>query len=540
MASPLDYPTAVEKSLKDGRSLGSAALRMARKRPGATAVRDMSGSMSRLKLAGAALALRRHLGLEAEEQNVGVLLPPGRGGTIVNLALALMGRTAVNLNHTAGDSGLARMCELADVRTVITAQRYTDKIGQPELDVRWLDVQELIPKVSKLRVVLNMLRVLFLPTSWSVDAEPDDIACLIFSSGSTGDPKGVQLTHRQVLANLAGVEAHFDLEENVDGLLSPLPLFHSFGISAGMWLPLVGGFELTAHPDPTDGRTIGELADQFKPTFLISTPTFVRGYMRRVGPEQFASLRFAVVGAEKCPEDLRASFEQKYGCALLEGYGCTELAPVVSVNRPDGRAGSAPEMGNRPGSVGQPLPGIEVLTIDPETGEMLPPGETGLLLVRSAARMLGYLGREDLTDEVFVHGGYNTGDIGHVDEEGFVFITGRLARFAKIGGEMVPMDRVEDELAGVVHEMAGADPAHELAIAAVPDRAKGEKLLLLYTSLPCEPRELLERAGDMPALFKPKERDAYQVDVLPILGTGKRDLKRLKQLAEELAGRASS
>ena len=447
-----------------------------------------------------------------------------------------MGRTAVNLNHTVGDSGLKRMCELANVHTIITAKKYTDKIGKPELDVRWLDVQELIPNISKFSVMLNILKVFLLPTACLVDAKPDDVACLVFSSGSTGDPKGVQLTHRQILANLTGVQAHFDLEENVDGFLSPLPLFHSFGVSAGMWLPLVCGFGLTAHPDPFDARAIGKLGEQYKPTLLIATPTLVRSYMRRVSKEQFTSLRFVVVGAEKCPEDLRTSFKEKYDIELFEAYGCTELAPAVSANRPDYGMKNIHETGNKPGSVGRPLPGIEVVTIDPDTKEILPLGETGLLLVRSPARMLGYLGREDLTNEVFLHDGYNTGDIGYVDSGGFIFITGRLARFAKIGGEMVPMDLVEEKLMELLQEIAGTDDGHELAIAKVSDKAKGEKLLLLYTSLPCAPRELLDRAKDLPALFKPKERDAYKVDELPILGTGKRDLKKLEQLAEKLVG----
>ena len=520
--------------MNDRRNLASATLQMARRHPGATAVSDISANMSRIKLAGAALALRRHLGLAANEKNVGVLLPPGKGGSIVNLTLALMGRTAVNLNHTVGDSGLKRMCELADVQTIITAEKYTAKIGKPELDVRWVDVQELIPRISKFSVVLNMLKVLLVPATSLADANPDDVACLVFSSGSTGDPKGVQLTHRQILANLTGVRAHFELEENVDGLLSPLPLFHSFGVSAGMWLPLVCGLGLAAHPDPFDGRAIGRLADQHKPTLLIGTPTFVRSYMRRVGKEQFASLRFIVVGAEKCPEDLRTSFREKYDTELFEAYGCTELAPAISANRPDYRVDGIPETGSKPGSVGLPIPGVEVVTIDPDTKEILPPGETGLLLVRSPARMLGYLGRDDLTDEIFLHGGYNTGDIGHVDDDGFIFITGRLARFAKIGGEMVPMDLVEEKLMEALQEIAGADHDHELAVAKVSDKAKGERLLLIYTSLPCAPRELLDRGRDLPALFKPKKRDAYKVDELPILGTGKRDLNKLEQLAEQL------
>lgn len=536
MTFQLDYQTAQEESMRDGRSLGSAALQMARKHPGATAVSDTTGSISRIKLAGAALALRSRLGLVPDETCVGVLLPPGKGGAIVNVALALMGRTAANLNHTVGDSGLRRMCELAGVRTVITAARYTDRIGTPDLDVRWVDVQALIPKVSKLSVLFHMLRIFLLPADRLADAGPDDVASLIFSSGSTGDPKGVQLTHRQVLANLTGIQLHLGLEENVDGILSPLPLFHSFG-SCVMWLALVCGYGLTAHADPRDGRTIGGLAEEYRPTLLISTPTFVRGYVRRINSEQFASLRSVIVGAEKCPKDLHMAFKEKYGAELLEGYGCTELAPVVCANQLTKDGGDGQELRNRPGSVGRPLPGIEVVTIDPDTRKVLPEGETGLLLVRSPARMLGYLGRDDLTREVFLHDGYNTGDVGHVDSDGFVHITGRLARFAKVGGEMVPMDLVEEQFMAMLQEIAGSSHEHDLAIAAVPDPAKGERLVVLYTSLPCELNTLMGRIEDLPALFRPRERDAFQVDALPVLGTGKRDLKQLKVLAEELASK---
>ena len=515
--------------------LGSAALQMVRRHPRASAVTDESGSLSRIKLAGVALALRRHIGLAVDERRVGILLPAGMGGTVANLTLALMGCTSVNLNHTAGTPGLRRMCDIADLHTVITAQAYTDRIGKPELDVRWLDIRSLITGISKISIILGMLKVFLIPLSVLASAEPDDVACLIFSSGSTGDPKGVQLTHRQIMANLKGVVAHFDLEEDLDGLLSPLPLFHSFGVSLGMWLPLVCGIGLIAHPDPFDGRTIGRLAQKHRPTFLIGTPTFVHTYVRRVSAEQFSSLQFAVVGAEKCPNDLRTAFERKFGCELLEGYGCTELAPVVSANQPACRLKGASELRSKHGSVGRPLQGIEVLTLDPETRRALPRGESGLLLVRSPARMLGYLGREDLTREAFVHDGYDTGDVGYVDDDGFVYLTGRLARFAKIAGEMIPMDQVEGSLMGAVQETAGGEHAHDLAIVAVPDMTRGERLVLLYTSLPCEVSVLLDQAIELPPLFRPKERDAHQVDAIPILGTGKRDLKKLRELAESLA-----
>jgi acyl-[acyl-carrier-protein]-phospholipid O-acyltransferase/long-chain-fatty-acid--[acyl-carrier-protein] ligase len=244
--------------------------------------------------------------------------------------------------------------------------------------------------------------------------------------------------------------------------------------------------------------------------------------MRRVAPSQFASLRFAVVGAEACPHELIEAFEERYGMPLYEGYGTTELSPVVSVNSPEF---------NRVGSVGRPLPGIEVLTVDPRTGEALPTGERGLIVVRSPARMLGYLGEPELTGKVFTHDGYNTGDVGWVDEDGFVYLTGRLARFAKIGGEMVPLDNVEAALQRYVDERHGGDGL--VAVTAVPDPRRGERLIVLHDELPCPTEELLTALEGLPQIFRPKRGDVFEVPSIPVLGNGKRDITGIRALALE-------
>ena len=528
----LSYESAQQEADADTRTLGAAFLKQARRSPRALAIADAQGELSRIKLAGIALSLIPLLELEDDEQRVGVLLPTGRAGAIANCAIACAGRTAVNLNHTVGDAGLAQMGEIAELRTVITSRLYRRKIGEPQLPGRVIEVEDLLPKIGKLSVIANMLKVLVLPAHRLVRGDPADAAVLVFSSGSTGAPKGVQLTHRQILANCDAVMRHMELRPGEDCVLNPLPLFHSFGLIPGTRLGLVTGLRVVGHPDPTDGKKIGELAAQYDASFLISTPTFVRGYQRRVEPEQFAKLRFAMVGAEKCPADLRASFRERYGAELYEGYGCTELAPVVACNAPD-VTGPDGVTACREGSVGRPLPGIEVITIDPESGEILPDGETGLVVVRSPARMLGYLKRDDLTDAAFVHGGYNTGDMGYLDAEGFLHITGRLARFAKVGGEMVPLENVQEALQQALAERAPESDA-TLAVSAVPDRSRGERLVVLHTRLPISADELIADLN-LPPLFVPKARDFHQVDAIPVLGTGKLDLKGLKQLAEELA-----
>jgi acyl-[acyl-carrier-protein]-phospholipid O-acyltransferase/long-chain-fatty-acid--[acyl-carrier-protein] ligase len=525
----LTFAGACARAAADHRTLGRAFLQHVRRGPHKPAIVDAQGQLSRLRLAGVALALLPRLELAEDEARVGVLLPAGRGGTLVNVALALGGRTAINLNHTVGDAQLARMSALAGLRTVITADVYLERIGRPELPGRVVLLDALLPSQPKWRLAASMARALALPSQRLDRARPDDIATIIFSSGSTAEPKGIMLTHRQVLANCDAVVEHLDIKLDEDVLLSPLPLFHAFGLLPGLWLGLVNGVTVAGQADPTDGTALGRLAADTGATFLISTPTFVRGYLRRVTPDQFATLRFAVVGAEKCPEDLRRDFRVAYERPLREGYGATELGPAASVNTPDRQ---------RDGSVGRPLPGIEVFTVDPDSQAALPAGAVGVLAVRSAARMLGYLHRDDLTRRALIGDAYYTGDMGHVDDDGFVYITGRLARFAKVAGEMVPLDLIEETLQCFVMREYG--DGWNVAVAAVADPRRGERLIVLHTGVPCGAATLLEALDDLPPIFRPRPKDVFQVDAIPVLGTGKRDLGGVKALAARTVAAAEA
>jgi acyl-[acyl-carrier-protein]-phospholipid O-acyltransferase/long-chain-fatty-acid--[acyl-carrier-protein] ligase len=400
-------------------------------------------------------------------------------------------------------------------------------------------LEDLLASTSAAQKALMLAAVRLLPAGllerlFCPPADPHEIATVIFSSGSTGVPKGVMLTHHNILGNIASVNDAFALT-SADVMVGVLPFFHSFGFTVTLWLPMVSGFGAVFHPSPMDGKAIGELADKYHGSILVSTPTFYAGYMRKVTREQFAHVRYALVGAEKLREPIAAAFQEKFGITLLEGYGCTEMAPVVAVNSPDYRDGGEHQRGSRAGTVGHALPGVVAKVIDLETGEGPLIGRDGLLLVKGANRMQGYLGDPERTNEALRDGWYVTGDIACIDEAGFIRITDRLSRFSKIAGEMVPHLKLEEQIQALL------DPAHSCAVTAVPDDARGERLVAFYTDPAIAPHELWERLcrTELPRLWLPKREDLRLIDAIPTLGTGKVDLRAVRQLAAgERAGEA--
>jgi acyl-[acyl-carrier-protein]-phospholipid O-acyltransferase / long-chain-fatty-acid--[acyl-carrier-protein] ligase len=310
------------------------------------------------------------------------------------------------------------------------------------------------------------------------------------------------------------------------------PFFHSFGFTAGLWLPAVQGVGVVFHPNPLDAQMIGSLVQKHRVTFLIATPTFLQAYMRRCTPESFGSLQYVLVGAEKLPERVAVAFEDQFGIRPLEGYGCTECSPVVTVNGRDFRAPGFHQVAAKRGKIGHPLPGVSVKVVDVETGEPVPPGTQGMLLVKGPNVMRGYLGKPAKTAEVLHGGWYTTGDIAVMEEDGFLTITDRLSRFSKIGGEMVPHIRIEEKL----HELAGATE-QVFAVTALPDEKKGERIVVLHTLPEARLAPVLERIPqcELPSLWKPKANQFFRVDAIPVLGTGKTDLRGVKALAASLS-----
>jgi len=477
---------------------------------------------------------------------VGLLLPPSVPGALVNWAAMLSGKVPVNLNYTLSASALASCAQQCGLKTVITSRAFLEKV-KLTVPGEVLYLEDLAAKPGALEKIRALLKAWLLPASWleaslrttqpEAGVNPlDTLATVIFSSGSTGEPKGVMLSHYNIGSNIEQMEQVFALTAR-DQLLGMLPFFHSFGFTGTLALPAVLGVGVVYHPNPLDSKSIGHLVQHHTVTVLLATPTFLQIYMRGCSPEQFGSLRLVAVAAEKLPERISQAFEDRFGIRPLEAYGCTECAPAVTVNTFDFRAAGVHQVGAKRGKIGHPLPGMSVRVVDvnnPFGETSLPLGEAGLLLVRGPNVMLGYLGRPDKTAEVLRDGWYVTGDVATLDEDGFLQITDRLSRFSKIGGEMVPHIKVEEKL----HELAGVTE-QTFVVSAVPDDKKGERLVVLH-KLPAEQMPaLLEKlaACDLPNLWKPRPDQFFAVEAFPLLGTGKLDLRQVKVQAQELDGK---
>ena len=496
---------------------------------------------------------RRLRGQIGDRTMVGLLLPPSVGGALTNYALMLMGQAPVNLNYTSSNAVLAGCAAQCDLDVVITSKAFLERFPSMEIPGRTLLLEDALdkPQLSEKLMALAMAWLLPVacikrmlgaqrvkpviddatPAESARAARMDRLATVIFSSGSTGDPKGVMLSHFNIMANIRQVSQVFMLGGR-DKILGILPFFHSFGFTAGLWLPAVEGVGVVFHPNPLDAQVIGGLVEKYKVTFMVATPTFLQNYMRRCTPESFGSLEYVMVGAEKLPERVALAFEDQFGIRPLEGYGCTECSPIVTVNGRDFRAPGFRQVAARRGRIGHPLPGVSVRIVDIDTGQPAPPGTAGMLLVKGPNVMRGYLGKPLKTAEVLHDGWYTTGDIATMEEDGFLSITDRLSRFSKIGGEMVPHIRIEEKLNDL------AETTEQVfAVTAVPDEKKGERIMVIYTLPEARLAPVLERFWqcDLPALWKPKPNQFVHADAIPLLGTGKTDLRAIKVLAEAAA-----
>ena len=483
--------------------------------------------------------------LAADEKMVGVMLPPTAGAAVVNAALALSGRVAVNLNYTSSQAILDLCVERAGLKHVISSPAFLARV---KLDVgaKLLDAGDLRKQLgtfdkAKAFVHATITPVGLLDKILGLDRiRPDDVLTVIFTSGSTGDPKGVVLTVDNVGSQIRAIDSMLHLSA-ADVALGVLPFFHSYGYTTTLWTPLALEPSVVYHTDPRDAQTVGRLAREYHATLLMATPTFLRYYTRRTPPEDFSTLEAVFGAAEKLPKEVSDAFEKRFGLRPSEAYGATELSPLVAANVPPSRHVPGRRVDAREGTVGQPILGCRARITKRDSLEELPVGEDGMLWIAGPNVMHGYLDRPDLTAKVVQDGWYCTGDIAKLDTDGFITITGRESRFSKIGGEMVPHLTIEE----AVNESLGAAEGELLAVVtAVPDTAKGERLIVFHLPISQSPaaivQNLLQRG--LPKLWVPSADSFAEIAELPVLGSGKLDLRHLGDMARQRfsAGDAAS
>ena len=516
--------------------LARACLRGLKKNQWRTAVIDGTdhSALTGGSLLAAAIALSRHVKANCTAQRIGIVLPPGKAAVIANLAVTLAGKVPVNLNFTAGRGSVEAALRIGKVHDCITAHAVVKKLTDFPWPMHLLHLEAVMPalkpQIIAWRCVVALLPGWLLAAVLGLPRIGDrEEATVLFTSGSSGEPKGVVLSHRNVLGNVSQFALMLDLKRG-DTVLACLPFFHSFGCTVTLWYPLIEGVRSVTYPNPLEINKNADLIERYGVTFFCSTPTFLRGYLRKVEPAKLRSLVFIVTGAEKLPNDLAVAFEERFGKELLQGYGLTETAPVAAVNLPEPKASRPTDTvqpSNRRGTVGKLAPGIAAQIRHPETDEKLSLHETGMLWLRGPNIFEGYLDDPKRTADVLVDRWFKTGDLARFDDDGFCIIEGRLSRFSKIGGEMVPHETVEQKIAEV---LALPKDERTIAIVGIPDDAKGEALVVLATRDidPAELREKLTTAG-LPNLWIP--RKIKRIEQIPVLGSGKLDLAKCKELA---------
>lgn len=530
---------AIEHRIAPEETLHARFIKTAKARWGAPAMADSSGrEASYGETLTASLLLSGWLGRERpDEKYIGIILPPSIAGALSNIAVMMSGKTPVNLNFLSGADALASQIKQCNIASIITSRFFASRIKLDGL-TGLVFIEDVVNGFSAFKKAMTHAIAFALPAGLIIRLmlsgarDSERLAAVVFTSGSTGMPKGVLLSHRNIIANIEGVSQVLHVKKD-DAIIGVLPLFHSFGFTGTIWFPLLSGIRAVYHPNPIDAAGVGEAAKRLRGTILIGTPTFLSLYADKCAREDFAALRLVVAGAERLHKDVAGRFRERFGVEVLEGYGVTEASPVVSVNVPDVEDGKIRQTGAKPGTVGHAIPGVAVKVAHAEDrGKRLGAGVEGLLHVKGHSITGGYLNNGPARSALD-QGWYDTGDIASIDEDGFITIVDRASRFSKIGGEMVPHVKVE-ETAHSLLEDAGC------AVVSVPDERKGERLVLFHTSKDASAEWLwhgLQKTG-LPKLWIPKREDIHYIDELPTGATGKVEIKALKKMAGELVKRA--
>jgi len=500
-------------------------------------------SLTGYKMLTAVLAFSRLIHKRSPEQNLGLLLPTSSAGMITNMATLLLGKTVVNLNYTANLPALLSAVDKAEIKSIYSSKRFLKKLQQrginldellAKVEVHYLeDMKEEISTFSKVSFMTfsALLPAKLLYRLFGKRTDIEQPAAILFSSGSEGEPKGVMLSHRNIMANIKQISDVLDTRDD-DKVMATLPLFHAFGLTVTGLMPLIEGVPAILHPDPTDTLVIAKAIAKNRTTLFFGTSTFLRLFNRnrRIHPLMLESLRLVVAGAERLNPEVRNAFKLKFNKEIYEGYGATETTPVASVNVPDRIAldDLSTQLGNKPGTVGMPLPGGSFRIVDPATLETSPVGEDGLILFGGTQIMLGYLNEPEKTAAAIIEldgrKWYKTGDKGHLDKDGFLIIIDRYSRFAKIGGEMISLSAIETAIRTLLTEEI------EILATAIPNEKKGEQVVLLVAgNIKTEEIKTLIDQSELNPLMRPASLIA--VDEIPKLGSGKSDFSRAKQMA---------
>lgn len=454
-----------------------------------------------------------------EEGFLGIMIPTSAGCALTVLGALMSGKTPVMINYSTGAAQNAVYAQKkCHFKTIVTSKALLEKINCPVLDgmVFIEDIMEGVSSTDKLKAAFKAKLPLALILRIVHAGQEDDNAVILFTSGSEKDPKAVQLTHKNISSNIESFSKAVEILPD-DVMLANLPYFHIFGLTVNLWTPLYFGMTIVSYANPLDYRMVSTIIREERPTIMVGTPSFLWGYLRKSEPGDFESLRLVVSGADKCPEPLRKEFEEKHGITVYEGYGATETSPVISTNTPTH---------NKPGSVGKVLPGVMVRIENYETGEECAVGETGRILVKGDSVMPGYLDDFEETSMRIRHGWYDTGDMGYIDGDGFLWHCGRLKRFVKIGGEMVSLVRVEDALQKCL------PPDVSCSVVEVPDALKGVRIVAAVTKKVDEKKILKKLSEQLPNISLPKQ--FVVIEELPKMGSGKVDFRTVTEMVQEM------
>jgi acyl-[acyl-carrier-protein]-phospholipid O-acyltransferase/long-chain-fatty-acid--[acyl-carrier-protein] ligase len=460
-----------------------------------------------------------------EEGFIGIMIPTSAGCALATVGALMSGRIPVMINYSTGAEGNAKFAQKkCKFKTIITSRTLLEKIGCPVIEgmVMIEDIMEGVTTGDKLKAAFKAKLPLGILLSQIHRGDENDTAAILFTSGSEKEPKAVQLSHRNIASNIENFSRHIQISDS-DIILANLVFFHVFGLTVNLWVSFYLGMTMVTYANPLDFQTVSQIAREEKPTIMVGTPSFFWGYLHKSEPGDFKTLRLMVAGADKCPDTLREGYMKKHGVTLLEGYGATETSPVISANSLEN---------NRPGSTGRIIPNVQVRIENFETGEECGTGEVGKILVKGDLVMKGYYEDPELTAESLTDGWYNTGDMGYLDEDGYLWHAGRFKRFVKVGGEMVSLVKVENTLEKYLPTGVSC------CVVEVSDEKKGASIIATVT-IEVNKTEILKKMGtELPNIALPKQ--FIIMSELPMMGTGKIDFRTVTRIVQDIINGSGS